>query len=96
MDEEEIDLWYEEQKDRLTENYRKKIDKSKNREKIKQNYNKALATLHKKYERISDKTIKHNLARFFFNYRFEKLKKNIFSPFIRMKEDYEIKKKKQS
>jgi hypothetical protein len=94
MDEEEIDAWYEDQKEKLTENYRKKIEKSKNKESLKDHYNRSIENLHKKYERLSGDNTRHNLERFFFNYRFDKLRKKIFAPFIKMKEEGDIRKKK--
>lgn len=93
MDEEEIETWYDEQKERLTEKYRLLIEKAKNKEKIEKEFRKELDKLHKKYERLSDKTIKRNLERFFFNYRLEKIKKKIFMPFIQIKEKFKKAKK---
>jgi hypothetical protein len=96
MDEEEIDLWYEEQKEKLTEKYRKNIEKSKNPEKLKKKYESSIHSLHNKYEKLSDKTIKFNLHRFFFKHRLNMLIKKITAPFNSVAEKLKDNKKQKT
>ncbi|MEM2130942.1 MAG: hypothetical protein QXR96_00310 [Candidatus Woesearchaeota archaeon] len=81
MDEEEIENWYEEEKEKLTEYYKIKIEKSKFKEKLEKEFIKKLDDLHKKYEYLMNKSIKKNLKIFFLNYRLEKIKEKIIHPF---------------
>jgi hypothetical protein len=55
MDEEEIEAWYDEQKDSLTEKYRLKVNSVKDKENLKKKYSKILA--------ISKPDMKRFLAR---------------------------------
>lgn len=89
MDEEEIDNWYEEEKEKLTEKYNILIQKSKNnkqKDDLEKKFIKELDTLHKKYESLMNKKIKKNLNLFFFNYKLGKIKNELLRPFIRLKE----------
>ncbi|MBW2972566.1 hypothetical protein KY359_06020 [Candidatus Woesearchaeota archaeon] len=51
MEEEEIDLWYEEEKQKLSEEYIKSIDAGMNIEKREKTFNKAMDVLSRKYAR---------------------------------------------
>jgi hypothetical protein len=96
MEEEDIETWYEEQKDRLTEKYRLRVDKVKkeDKEKLKTEYLKNLNSLHAKYENMSKKTSDSNLKRFFFSYGFGLLKEKLLRPFVKLKEKLDDKNKK--
>jgi uncharacterized membrane protein YheB (UPF0754 family) len=93
MDEEEIEAWYEEQKEKLTEKYRADIAKSKNPEKLKVNYTTALKSLQRKYEKRSEKKINSNLKAYFRSYRINRLKEKILKPFREFRENHSKKKK---
>jgi hypothetical protein len=94
MDEEEIDAWYEEQKEWLTEKCRLKIEKARDKERLKRDFTKKLMALQIKYEKISTRTSDSNLWWFFFNYRLSKLKDRLMKPVIQLKEKYFDKDKK--
>ncbi|MEM3373999.1 MAG: hypothetical protein QW757_01865 [Candidatus Woesearchaeota archaeon] len=81
MEDDEIENWYDEEKEKLTEKYKILIEKSKNKEKTEKEFKKELDELHKKYEYIMNKNIKKNLKWFFFNYNLSKIKNKIFNPF---------------
>ena len=74
MDADEIERWYEDQKEKLTDNYLmklNKIDKSlsneesklKKHEIVKKQYQRAMKVLHSKYEKKADACIKSNLKK---------------------------------
>jgi hypothetical protein len=96
MEEEDIDTWYEEQKDKFTEKYRQKVDKAKTeeKEKLKNEYLKHLGALRAKYENISKQTSESNLKRFFFSYRLNVLKEKLMSPFTKFKQRLDDRKKR--
>ena len=89
MDPEEVDFWYEEQKERLTDEYQSKLRTSKNPEKLKKEFLKSMKDLHIKYEQSSDKSVKSNLTRHFRNHKINMLKKRIMKPLDRLKERFE-------
>ncbi len=95
MDEEEIEAWYDEQKEKLTDEYRKKIDKTKNPEALKKPYLKAMGKLHKKYESLSNKNTKGNLRKHFFNHRIAMLKQKLLKPFKELQERRNARKKQK-
>ena len=95
MDEEEIDLWYDEKKDRLTQDYRAKIDKTKTPDKLKKRYQKEMQNLHKQYESLSEKKITSGLKTFFLKHSINKLKSKLSKPFKELSEKLEFRKKQK-
>ena len=83
MDEDEIDSWYEEQKDNALEDYMKNIENTKNHEESQRIYEAKLSKIIEKYNRLMSQKLKINnhanqgkLARFFS----ESVKKISFKP----------------
>ena len=94
MDEEEIELWYDEEKEKLTEKYKQDIVKGKDKEKLKKDYLRKLDALRNQYEKISESKSKSNLKSLFFNHRLKMLKEKLMKPFADLKEKIEDNKKK--
>lgn len=79
MDEEDLDSWYEESKDRITEFYNLQLKKADMKlkpekrqsahEKLKQSYEKKLKKLHANYEKKAERMINSGLKKHFFWHR---------------------------
>ncbi|MBN1503274.1 hypothetical protein JW930_07080 [Candidatus Woesearchaeota archaeon] len=63
MNHEEIDAWYEEEKQRLYEKFEKEVANKKNKERAKQRYKKAMDQLQQKFSRLSSKTTNSDLRK---------------------------------
>ena len=85
MDADEIDAWYEEQKDKLTEDYRKKIEKARNPDKLKNSYVASMNQLHKKYESLSYSNVSSGLRKHFFRHRLDMVRQKISGPVEKLK-----------
>lgn len=60
MNPEEIDAWYEEQKQELLNKYLKEIEEKKDRKKIEQEFNSNMQKIHKQYEKLYEKSKRQN------------------------------------
>jgi len=56
MDYEEIDAWYEQQKQELLDQYVKSLEEKKNNKKKEQEFTNKLVRLHKRYEKLFKKS----------------------------------------
>ncbi len=87
MDEEDLDSWYEERKERITEFYNQQLRKADLKlkpqkrpvahEKLKNSYEKQLKSLHAQYEKRAEKMINGNLKKHFFWHRVNMIFSNI-------------------
>lgn len=59
MDYEEIDAWYEEQKQELVNEYVKALEEKKDRKEIEQEFKNKMKKIHKKYKILFDKNRKN-------------------------------------
>ena len=91
MDEEDLDTWYEERKDWLTEQYNLQLRKADSKlkpekrrvahEKLKSAYELKLKKLQSDYEKKAEKIINGNLKKHFFNHRLNMILKYVRSKF---------------
>jgi len=58
MDYEEIDAWYEEQKQRLLNEYIEGLEQGKDRKQLQADFEKRMKQLHQQYEKLSIKSLK--------------------------------------
>ena len=96
MDDEELDTWYEEEKEKITSEYRKNIGKSEKSEIYRKKYDKAFADLHRRYELKSKKKISLSVRNFFIKHRIKMITDRLLIPIKKFKEKLDFKKKGES
>lgn len=60
MDEEEIDSWYEEEKQKCIDEYLQEIERTKNHEEAEKSYNEKLNRVIVKYNKLMEEKIRNN------------------------------------
>jgi hypothetical protein len=97
MEDEDIDTWYDEQKEKLTDEYLRKIAKvkEKDKENLKKKFLKKLGSLRNSYEQRSTKNISFNLNMFFLRYRIDMFLKKLFLPIEEYKDNQRRNKKEK-
>ena len=76
MEPDEFETWFEQEKEKLAEEYSKKINKTKDYAKLKQEFSRKFRALLEKYNTFYDKSEKR-----------EKMKKRVVEPLNRLSEE---------
>ncbi|NTV22924.1 MAG: hypothetical protein HGA85_00925 [Nanoarchaeota archaeon] len=94
VEEDDLEVWYDEQKDKLTEDYRKRFEKSRHREWLKKFYLSRMRSLHREYESRQANRISWQLKMHFFIHRMKMISGRLLKPFEPLFDRF--KKKEQS
>lgn len=63
MNNEELDAWYEEQKQQLLDQYVKRLEEKKSHKKVEEEFTNKIIKIHEKYEKLFEKHFKHKKTR---------------------------------
>lgn len=88
MEVEEIEAWYDEEKEKLTEDYKIRLEKGGRPDKLKRQYLKRLDSLHREYESKCKRSIDFGLKKYFAGHRLKMVKDKIMSPIAKFYEKY--------
>ena len=85
MDEEDLEIWYDEEKEKALAEYMARVDKKEDHSKIETEYKKKLADLRKKYEEKYDSIIKKKKKKEESEKKIDAIKKKIIEKIPRLK-----------